>query len=68
VYEKGYYNAYIPYAELYHHESASRQHPLARRESFRRHQRESALMQQQWQKYIHNDPFINTNALTLRLV
>jgi len=68
MYEKGYYNAYTPYAALYHYESASRQHPLARRDSYQRHQRESAQMRQQWAKYIGNDPFVNRNAVTLQLI
>ena len=62
--EKGYYNIYTPYAELYHYESLSRgyefEEDLKRKdpEKFRRVQQEVAYLKNKWAKYIDNDPVL----------
>ncbi len=56
--EKGYLNVYTPYAELYHHESATRG------QTFKGdpHPEDSRLFVTRWQKIIENgDPFYNPN-------
>jgi len=57
LYEKGYYNVYIPSVKIYHYESASRRHPHSDRNSYKQHLAEVVLMQDRWKKYIDNDPF-----------
>ncbi len=61
--EAGYRNVWTPYAELLHHESATRGEDVApeKRERF---ERELAFMQQRWGALIADDPAYNPN-LTL---
>jgi glycosyltransferase involved in cell wall biosynthesis len=59
--EAGYNHVYLPHVELYHHESISRGHPYATKQSYERHLREFDLMQKTWKKYIENDPCYNPN-------
>jgi len=62
--EKGYYNIYTPYVELYHHESISVGTPgMATRDNdeFRK---EINLIYESWKDLLLNDPFYNKN-LTL---
>jgi GT2 family glycosyltransferase len=61
--EAGYRNVWTPYAELLHHESASRGLDVAA-ESRDRLARESAFMQGRWAELIAHDPAYNPN-LTL---
>jgi GT2 family glycosyltransferase len=58
VQEKGYLNIYTPYAELYHHESASRgQSPESDP-----HLEDTRRLMKRWQKIIQEgDPFYNPN-------
>ena len=56
VREKGYRIAWTPYAELYHHESATR--------GFDLDPREIELMKRRWKETLVNDPYYNRN-LTL---
>jgi GT2 family glycosyltransferase len=58
VQEKGYLNVYTPYAELYHHESASRgQSP-----EIDPHLEDTRRLMKRWQKIIQEgDPFYNPN-------
>jgi GT2 family glycosyltransferase len=60
--EKGYYNIYTPYVELYHHESVSvgtlENGGSRDLEEFRK---EVEMMKERWYKIIHNDPFYNKN-------
>ncbi len=58
VLEKGYVNVYTPYAELYHHESASRgQSPESDP-----HLEDTRRLMKRWQKIIRDgDPFYNPN-------
>src|SRR5215831_12379144 len=61
--EKGYRNLWTPYAELYHHESASRgTDDTPRKRS--RFQAESCYMQNRWGEWLDSDPAYNPN-LTL---
>lgn len=61
--EAGYRNVWTPYAELLHHESASRGLEMAA-ESRDRLARESAVMRSRWADLIAHDPAYNPN-LTL---
>ena len=61
--EKGYRNVWTPYAELYHHESASRGFD-DNFEKQARFKREIAYMSKRWRHIIRNDPAHNPN-LTL---
>ncbi|MBO9644510.1 MAG: glycosyltransferase family 2 protein [Pseudacidovorax sp.] len=65
VREAGYRNVWTPYAELLHHESATRGEDVApeKRERF---ERELAFMQQRWGALIDHDPAYSPN-LTLLL-
>ena len=64
IQEKGYRILWTPYAELYHHESASLGAPDApeRRKQFLE---ESAYIKTRWKNVIEQDPFYNQN-LSLR--
>ena len=63
VREAGYRNIYTPYAELYHHESATRGHEDTP-EKHLRFSQESAYMKQLWGHLLVNDPAYSPN-LTL---
>jgi GT2 family glycosyltransferase len=58
--EKGYRNLWTPYAEFYHHESASRgyEDTPAKLDRF---EIESRYMKQRWQDLLVNDPAYNPN-------
>jgi GT2 family glycosyltransferase len=56
VREKGYRIAWTPYAELFHHESATR--------GFDLDPREIEFMKRRWKDALLNDPYYNRN-LTL---
>jgi glycosyltransferase involved in cell wall biosynthesis len=58
----GYRNIWTPFAELYHHESASRRHNLAP-DQIKRAEAEKAFMQQKWEKMLHEDPAYNPNLM-----
>ena len=60
VREAGYWNVWTPYAELYHHESASRGSDLhgEKRERF---MREVRYMQRRWGNILTTDPAYNPN-------
>jgi len=64
IQEKGYRILWTPYAELYHHESAS----LGSPDSLERHKQfleESEYIKTRWKNVIEQDPFYNPN-LSLR--
>jgi len=61
--EKGYRNVWTPYAELYHHESASRGYEDTPEKALRLKQ-EMVYMQRRWGELLQNDPAYNPN-LTL---
>jgi FkbM family methyltransferase len=61
--EKGYRILWTPYAELYHIESASREHDLTPAQH-PRFERESTFMRSRWGDLLSNDPFYSPN-LTL---
>lgn len=63
VREKGYLNLWTPYAELYHHESASRGYEDTPAK-MARFQGEVAFMTERWGDQLFNDPAYNPN-LTL---
>ena len=58
--EAGYRNVWTPYAELYHHESASRGSDLTP-EKFQRCSREINWMERRWGKTLTYDPAYNPN-------
>ncbi|MBD3351652.1 MAG: glycosyltransferase, partial [Candidatus Lokiarchaeota archaeon] len=53
LYEKDYRNVYIPFVELIHYESKSRDPKVT--------PNEDVYMQKRWGKYIKNDPYYNPN-------
>ena len=59
----GYRNVWTPYAELYHHESASRGHEDTPEKKLR-FEREAHYMKQRWGEALLNDPAYSPN-LTL---
>jgi GT2 family glycosyltransferase len=60
IMEKGYRNLWTPYAEMYHHESASRGYEnTPERKS--RFEKECEYMKQRWGKLLLNDPAYNPN-------
>jgi glycosyltransferase involved in cell wall biosynthesis len=63
VREAGYRNLWTPYAELYHHESASRGYETTP-EKVARFNREVNFMKARWNKELQQDPYYNVN-LTL---
>lgn len=58
--EKGYRIVWTPYAELYHHESATRGYEHTP-EKFKRFAKESRYMRRRWGKSLFNDPAYNPN-------
>src|SRR5690606_11081392 len=58
--EAGYHNVWTPFAELYHHESASRGSEDTE-EKKQRFAREVELMQQRWGAQLPCDPAYNPN-------
>jgi len=63
--EKGYYNIYTPYVELYHHESVSVGTPEAKTRDIKEFSKETQMMYERWNGLLLNDPFYNKN-LTFR--
>ena len=59
----GYRNLYTPYAELYHHESATRGYEDTP-EKMKRFQKEADLLRNRWMAKLMHDPYYNPN-LTL---
>ena len=57
---KGYYNVFVPMAELYHYESKSRGMDNTT-EKYKRFVSEVNLMIEKWSKELKNDPFYNQN-------
>ena len=62
--EKGYRVVYTPYAELFHHESASRGYETTP-EKFSRFEGEVEAMQSRWKNVLANDPYYNPNLTLL---
>lgn len=60
VREKGYRNLWTPFAELYHHESASRGYETTP-EKIERFKREESFMKLRWGKALSEDPYYNPN-------
>ena len=58
--QKGYRNVWTPYAELYHHESASRGYDDTHEKQIRVGM-EAALMRQRWEAMLLHDPAYNPN-------
>jgi GT2 family glycosyltransferase len=58
--ERGYRNLWTPYAQLYHHESASRG-PEDTPEKQARFKNEIAYMHRRWGELLHRDPAYNPN-------
>jgi len=61
---KGYLVTYTPYAELYHHESASRGYETTP-EKFARFEGEIETMRIRWKDVLDNDPYYNSNLTLL---
>lgn len=60
VREAGYRNVWTPFAQLYHHESASRGYEDTP-EKAARFKREEALMKERWGPLLESDPYYNVN-------
>ncbi|WP_377002810.1 glycosyltransferase family 2 protein [Coralloluteibacterium thermophilus] len=60
VREAGYRNLWTPFAELYHHESASRGYENTP-EKIERFKREERFMQSRWGRKLEMDPYYNVN-------
>ena len=60
VREAGYRNVWTPYAELIHHESATRGYDIAPHQKARAEQ-ESLLMKQRWGDLLRRDPAYSLN-------
>ncbi len=60
VREAGYRNLWTPFAELYHHESASRGYENTP-EKIERFKREESFMRARWGKILESDPYYNLN-------
>jgi GT2 family glycosyltransferase len=60
VSQAGYRNIWTPFAELYHHESASRGYEDTP-EKVARFKKEESLMKQRWGELLQNDPYYNVN-------
>ncbi|WP_284507954.1 glycosyltransferase family 2 protein [Caballeronia sp. NCTM1] len=56
----GYRNLYVPFAELYHHESASRGSDMTSSNAAR-FGKEAAWMHERWKSKVREDPFYNPN-------
>lgn len=63
--EKGYRNLLTSYAELYHHESASRGHDSTRKQR-NKHKQEQQYMLKKWGTMLKNDPAYNPNLALSR--
>jgi GT2 family glycosyltransferase len=63
--DKGYYNIYTPYVELYHHESVSVGVPEKKTRDVREFGKEIEIMYERWGELLLEDPYYNRN-LTLR--
>lgn len=57
---KGYYNVFVPMAELFHYESKTRGYDNTP-EKYKRFKIESEYMFKKWDKYLKNDPYYNPN-------
>ncbi len=58
--EKGYFNVFLPYVEMYHYESKSRGIDKDR-QSVERYVSEVEFAQKKWARYIVHDPYYNDN-------
>ncbi|HEX8666261.1 MAG TPA: glycosyltransferase family 2 protein, partial [Beijerinckiaceae bacterium] len=65
VRERGYLNLWTPFAELYHHESASRG-PETRRPQAERFAREIQIMKRRWGPQLRRDPYYSPELTVLR--
>jgi GT2 family glycosyltransferase len=65
VRERGYLNLWTPFAELYHHESASRG-PETRRPQAERFAREIQVMKRRWGPQLRRDPYYSPELTVLR--
>lgn len=63
--EKDYRNLLTPYAELYHHESASRGHDSTKKQR-NKHKHEQQYMLKKWEAMLKNDPAYNPNLALSR--
>lgn len=59
--EKGYRILWTPYAQMYHHESASRGYDDTQQEKKQRLKIEAQLMRNRWGQQLHNDPAYSPN-------
>ncbi len=60
IQSRGYRNVYTPYAELYHHESASRGYENTPEKRIR-FEKEANILRERWLPILLNDPYYNPN-------
>jgi glycosyltransferase involved in cell wall biosynthesis len=63
--EAGLRNVWTPYAELFHHESATRSKNVSQQKKEQFHE-EAAYMQQRWGELLKNDPAYSPNLMLAR--
>ncbi len=61
LYQRGYYNVYLPQVEVYHYESATRGHPFRSIKSWQQHDADLRQFLKKWQYIVDSDPFYNPN-------
>lgn len=61
LYDKGFFNVFLPDVELIHYESLSRGHPSSTRAGNERHLKEVDYFMSKWRSLIEDDPFYNIN-------
>ena len=57
LYKAGYYNVYLPYITMYHHESATRGHPLRNLKAWQQHEKEHAYFLGKVKGFLGEDPY-----------
>ncbi len=58
---EGYYNVYVPWAKMYHHECLTRGNPIISRKSLANQNKEKNYFIEKWGNLIQNDPYYNIN-------
>lgn len=61
LYERGFFNLFLPEVTLIHYESYSRGHPASTKAGNKRHLREAHYFFSRWKHLIEDDPFYNKN-------
>ena len=57
----GFYNVYVPWVKMYHHECLTRGNPIISNKSMVKQNQEKEYFMGKWNDLINNDPFYNIN-------